>query len=1000
MLAQLVADTTSLGTDSAPHLLARHLYELTVKALQSALGDDLLASQVDLANQIVGLLETAAPRSGVDASDSIETPATVLMSMRDPADDRLGTGQLQRPSLPLRHSDLIVNGPRDLRLGAEIRKELASADRLDFLVAFLKWSGLRVLRNELDQFCRRCPGKLRILTTTYMGASEVEALDALEAMGATIRVSYDNRRTRLHAKAWLFHRNSGFSTALVGSSNLSRSALLDGCEWNVRLSAVDNATILTKFQTTFDQYWAETDFEPYDRQRFVEATQRRDAQRDALARAVHLRPYPHQQEVLDALAQERIGGHTRNLVVAATGTGKTVVAALDYARLRKQWGEASLLFVAHRKEILEQSQATFRAAVRDGHFGELLVGKHRPQRGLHVFASIQSLHSERLAGLSAEAYDIIVVDEFHHAESRTYRELLTKFRPKILLGLTATPERSDGKSIFAWFDDRIAAQLRLWDALDLNLLVPFQYFGVHDGTDLSLIDWRSGRYDVTALEKVYTADDVRARAVLRAIDEKVRAPAAMRALGFCVSVKHATFMAEYCTRNGLPALAVTGQTHAAARREALQKLRVAEVNVVFTVDLFNEGVDIPAVDTVLFLRPTESATVFLQQLGRGLRLADNKDCLTVLDFIGTAHRRFRFDKRYRAIVGGSRASVRRAIEHGFPHLPAGCEISLDRESRDAVLHNIRSALPSTTKGLAEDLAAIGDVGLAKFMREAEVDLHDIYRSDRCLLTLKHIAGLRPGPAPSTAVTRAMSRMLHIDDGARLQSWLRWLRADTPPDVGPDDPLLLMFFVVTGHVRRSVELLGEAFSELWSEPDVRSELTELVEVLQDRQRRPTWPMSDLPFAVHATYSRDEVSAGLGQVRKGKVLRTQGGVYKDEESRSDILYVTLTKEVKDFSPTTLYKDYPISPTLFHWESQSMTRADSRTGLRYQTHAESDWRILLFARQTKKDDRGNTMPYLFLGPARYVEHKGEKPMGVVWELDRAMPPDWFRQVKLAAG
>ncbi len=1000
-LEQLVADVQDLTPDAAPHVLARHVHDLVLKTLRHMPGGDAkLQHQVELANRIVDLLATGVAGSGVDPGDDVPSPGTMLHSVRDPAQDRLGTGQLTRPSLPLRHSDLIVNGPRDLRLGAEIRKELASADRVDLLVAFVKWSGLRVVRTELDEFCRRHPGKLRILTTTYLRASEVEALDTLQQMGADVRVSYDSRRTRLHAKAWLFHRDTGFSTGLVGSSNLSHSALLDGCEWNVRLSAIDNGAILAKFQATFDQYWDEGEFEPYDRARFLAATDHRDSQRDALARAVQLRPYPHQQEVLDALAQERAAGHTRNLVIAATGTGKTVVAALDYVRLRKEWGEATLLFVAHRKEILEQSLATFRAGMRDGHFGELLVGGSRPTKGTHVFASIQSLHADRLDQLAPDAYDILIVDEFHHAEAPTYRRLLEHLRPRVVLGLTATPERADGKSVLDWFDRRIAAELRLWDALDLGLLVPFQYFGVHDGTDLSWIDWRSGRYDVTTLEKIYTADDLRAAAVLRAIDEKVRAPREMRALGFCVSKRHAHFMAEYCRRKDLPALAVTDEASPTERAEALRKLRAGEVNILFTVDLFNEGVDVPSVDTVLFLRPTESATIFLQQLGRGLRLAEDKECLTILDFIGTAHRRFRFDQRFRAILGGTRASVRRAIEQGFPHLPSGCEIDLDREAQQSVLRNIRAALQPGPSGLAEDLAALGDIGLREFIRRAEIDLDDIYKPDQTFTGLRHRAGLLPGPAPDNTISRALSRLLHIDDPVRLDTWRSWLRADHPPEPTPDLALQLMLFSALGHVQRPVAELADAFAELWALPDLRRELADLLDELADQRRRPTWPMPDLPFHVHASYSRDEISAGLRQVRKGKLLRTQGGVYKDDASRSDILYVTLEKDEREFTPTTLYEDYPISPTRFHWESQSITRADSETGRRYQDHASRNWRILLFVRQSKRDARGVTLPYLFLGTVRYVQHESEKPMRIIWELDRSMPPDFFRQVKVAAG
>ncbi len=1001
-LLETTADRVAMTEEEAPQILARLIHNASVRALRSFSDEKRLELQVALANRVIALLGADAKKSGIDDSESLKSPAEMLMALRATAEQRLGTAEIARPTLPLRHSDLLVNGPRDLRIGHEVRLEFASADRVDLLVSFVKWSGLRLLVDEITDFLGRHPRKLRILTTTYLGASEPEAIERLLELGADVKVSYESRRTRLHAKAWLFHRESGFSTALIGSSNLSSAALLDGCEWNVRLSAVDNAPILAKFVTTFDQYWDDPEFEPYERERFLIETRRRDSARDALARAVQLRPYPHQQAVLDALEVERARGHTHNLIVAATGTGKTVMAALDYARLRKTLGDPTLLFVAHRREILNQSLATFRAAMRDGHFGELMVGDDRPQLGRHVFASIQSLHSDRLERLAPDAYDVLIVDEFHHAEADTYRALLSHLKPKVLLGLTATPERADGKSILEWFDHRIAAELRLWDALDLGLVVPFQYFGIHDGTDLSTVDFASGRYDVAKLEAVYTADDIRAKAVLRALLDHVRDPKQMRALGFCVSVKHAEFMARFFNGKGIPALAVSGETNERERADALRKLRIGEINALFSRDLFNEGLDVPSVDTVLFLRPTESSTIFLQQLGRGLRHEDGKSCLTVLDFIGNAHKKFRFDDRYRAMIGGgTRAGVRRAVEDAFPHLPAGCEIKLDRESQKAVLANIRATVASNTRELTEELARLGDVRLPAFLDACEIELEELYRDGRTLTGLKHAASLRDGPPPENEVTRAFERLLHVDDDVRLNTWRQWLANDRPPPAETESALHLMLFVLLGYAREPVGSMQRWYDELWSAKDLRLELTDVLDCLFDRQRRPTFALEGVPFRVHATYTRDEISAGLGAVGdKGKLTRTQGGVYNADWLRSDILYVTLEKDPKHFTPTTLYDDYPISPTRFHWESQGKTREDSKTGRRYRGITEQPWRTLLFVRQSKSTSTGVTAPYLLLGPVKYVSHESEKPMRITWELERAMPPGFFSDVKVAAG
>lgn len=1000
------ADREQLNETAAPEILARYLHEMLVRAFRNVADEDRLARQVALANRLVALLGAEAPNSGIDADEAIISPAELLLAIRRQSEARLGTGDITRPSLPLRHSDLLVNGPRDLRVGSEVRRELASADAVDVIVSFVKFNGLRMMRPELARFIERCPGRLRVLTTTYMAATDPEAVEELQRLGADVRVSYDARRTRLHAKAWLFRRHSGFSTALVGSSNLSPAALLDGCEWNVRLSEIDNRTILDKFTVTFEQYWQDTEaFEPYDRERFLEVTLRRDPARDALAQAVRLIPLPHQQAALDALALERAHGHRRNLIVAATGTGKTVVAALDYARLRKQLGtemgrDPTLLFVAHREEILDQSLARYRAAVRDGHFGEKLVGGSVPREGRHVFASIQALHAKRLAELRPDAYDVVVVDEFHHAAADSYDALLRHLTPKILVGLTATPERADGKSVLGWFDGRIATELRLWDALDQGLVSPFQYFGIHDGTDLSAVDFVNGRYDVATLEKVYTADHVRANIVLRAIAEHVRSPRSMRALGFCVSVPHAEFMAAFFREKGLAALAVHSDTSDDERRRALQNLRDGTVNVVFAKDLFNEGIDVPAVDTVLFLRPTESATIFLQQLGRGLRLEENKVCLTVLDFIGNAHKKFRFVDRFRAVTRGTRASVRRAIEDGFPHLPSGCDIRLDNESHAVVLANVRAAVTNAWPEMARDLRELGDVRLPGFLGETGLDLEDLYaQQKRSFARLRHEAGLRSQPIEN-ATTNAIARLLYVDDDERLDQWARWLSQDEPPRVDATVPLQLMLFAALGFVRRPVTELAQAFDEVWAMRDVREEIMDVLGLLRDRQRRPTHAVDGLPFRVHATYSRDEISAGLVQVRKDKLLRTQGGVFKCDDARADVLYVELEKDPTHYTPTTLYEDRVISPILFHWESQSKTRADSETGLRYRTHASRNWRVLLFVRQRADDERGFTSPYLFLGPVRYVSHESEKPMRIVWELEHAVPPEFFNAVKIAAG
>ena len=535
-LALATTDLRTVVSAVEPAESAQMLGEHVGRAVARVLADLPPEERVNRANAILSTLAAGLVSQG---------PQQLLaLAVRED----LGVWRMlqTRPTVPLSRPALLTNAVSDPKLGAELRAELVTADRVDLLCAFVKWYGLRVLEAELKELgLRGVP--LRVLTTTYMGATDRTALDRLvRDFGAHVKVNYETQSTRLHAKAWLFRRHTGLDTAYVGSSNLSRAALLDGLEWNVKLAGAHTPELLAKFEATFDSYWEDPSFVDYDPetdgerldQALAVAGGRQD--RDTVTfspSGLQVRPYPHQELILEQLSVERqVHDRHRNLVVAATGTGKTVIAALDYARMPDR---PSLLFVAHRKEILEQSLRTYREVLADGSFGELYVDGAQPERWRHVFASVQSLNSYGITRLAANHFEVVVVDEFHHAEASTYRRLLSHVAPVELLGLTATPERSDGVDVRSFFGGRAAAELRLWDALEADLLCPFHYFGVSDATDLSTLEWRRGEYDVAALERVYTGDDARVRIVLRELRDKVLDVSRMRALGFCVSVSHA-----------------------------------------------------------------------------------------------------------------------------------------------------------------------------------------------------------------------------------------------------------------------------------------------------------------------------------------------------------------------------------------------------------------------------------------------------------------------------
>lgn len=777
---------------------------------------------------------------------------------------------------------------------------------------------------------------------------------------------------------------------------------MSGLEWNVRASGARNPAVVNKVAAVFESYWSGRDFVPYDPKEFAVLLQSKTTGPEVLLSPIELRPEPFQERLLEQIALSRELGHHRNLLVSATGTGKTVMAAVDYARLRAALPRARLLFIAHREEILGQSLATFRHCLRDHAFGELWVGAHRPRRFEHVFASIQSLHATGMADLGVDHLDVVIVDEFHHAAARSYRAILDHLRPVELLGLTATPERSDGLPLLAWFGDRIAAELRLWDAIDQHRLTPFAYYGIHDGLDLREVPWRRGRgYDVEGLTNLLTSNDAWAKQTLNELLSRVDDPRRMHALGFCVSVEHAQFMARVFREAGIAARAVWADSSADERRDALHDLGTGALNIVFSVDLFNEGVDVPTVDTVLFLRPTDSPTLFLQQLGRGLRRSYGKALCTVLDFVGHHRTEFRFDRRFRALLGGSRQDLAEQVEQGFPFLPAGCHMELDPVASDIVLRSIRESVPSRWSAKVEELRALvrtgGEPSLAHYLEQTGLEVEDIYEGGRSWSELRAHAGIplsAPGPSEE-AFRRACGRLLHIDDRKRLEAYTHLVALATPPELSQLDMRERRFLrMMVGSladkaVTKSTTL--EAGSEmLWKHPGIRREVLELLDVLRLRVTHLHHPLDthpDVPLRIHGRYSRIEILAAFGVGDGAKVAPWQTGVYWAQEQRADLLAFTLDKTSGRFSPTTRYRDYAISRDRIHWESQSVTRADGETGLRYQHHVERGSTVQLFAR-LRSDDRA----FWFLGPADYVSHEGELPMSVTWQLHRPLPGDLF--------
>lgn len=984
-----------------------------------------ITSQIALANKIVDVIVQTTAQADF-AENGIDAQAKQLLALLQEKDPLLAIGKsaahLQRPETSVAQSSLFTGAIHEPQMVTELKKEIVSADRIDLLVSFIKWSGLRLIIDELYDFVQR-GGTLRIITTSYMGATDIKAIEALRKLRNTeIKVSYDTKRTRLHAKAYVFYRDTGFTTAYVGSSNMSNSALSSGLEWNVKVTRKDLPETIQKITATFESYWNDSEFEVYTDREVTRLAQALKAEKytetdDSERYTLDIMPYAYQQEILDRLEAERsVRGYYRNLVVAATGTGKTVISAFDYKRYCKLHPNkpCRLLFIAHREEILKQSMYTFRAILKDENFGELFVGNHCPQSIDHLFMSIQTFNAQNFTAKTITGfYDYIVVDEFHHAAAPTYKTLLSYYEPQILLGLTATPERMDGKNVMDYFNNRIAAEIRLPEAIDRKLLCPFQYFGVTDTVDLSELKWTRGGYDKGELSNLYSfsGNVARKRAdwIVQSVLKYVTDINEVKGLGFCVSVEHAHFMCDFFNECGISAMALTGQSTDEERNYAKRRLVNGAVRFIFVVDIYNEGVDIPEVNTVLFLRPTESLTIFLQQLGRGLRLSDGKECLTVLDFIGQANSKYNFEDKFQALLSNSNRSVAREIREGFVTLPKGCYIQLEKKATQYVLENI-SASYGRSAGLVTRLANFSeDTGCAltleNFLAYYHLDVRTLYHfssfSRLCVRAGVKAAFEEP---LETVLTKAFAKLCVIDSRrwiAFLLDFLPTIKERPLAELSPIEQRMVQMFYVTvwgdvildwndGTVLERFNTLAESpvlLEELMALLRVRFEAIDFIDV-------PTVLGFDCPLDVHCTYTRDQILVAL-DFMKPKTVRE--GVKWLPDKNIDAFFITLNKADKDYSPTTMYNDYSISETLFHWQSQSTTSASSKTGKRYINHVKEGSMVLLFVREFKVDYiTGGAQAYTYLGRAQYVSHEGSRPMNIIWKLDEAIPAKFLKKTK----
>lgn len=972
--------------------------------------ENIISKQISLCNKILDLISKEVGDDDFKRNFIIEDSLLKAVFLKEnfPYKDIDSYLKETTPYSGLTQSELFTGCHSEISLDGELRKEIASSNEINLLVSFIKWSGIRIFEKELREYTTR-GNSLKIITTTYLGATDFKAIEFLSSLENTeIKISYNISNERLHAKSYLFYRNTGFHTAYIGSSNISKSALTSGLEWNVKVTTNEISHIIDKLRKTFQTYWENSEFETYKsdkKEKLLESLkkQTRNSSNNYIT-YFDIKPYYYQQDILDQLKTQRIiHNRYRNLIVAATGTGKTIISCFDYLNFRNQNKEAKLLFIAHRKEILMQSLSTFRAVLKDQNFGELWLSGYEPSRLDYLFVSVQTLNNNIYSlALSSDFYDYIIIDEVHHIAANSYRPILEKFKPKILLGLTATPERMDFEDITNDFCGVISAEIRLTEALNRKLLCPFQYFGISDSTSLEHVKWQQGRYLQSDLTKVLSQEK-RVNEIINSCFKYLNNIDDVRALCFCATQDHAQYMSQSFNQAGLKAsYLVSNQTFSdnIGRDDVKDTLVKRDINFLFVVDMYNEGVDIPEIDTILFLRPTESLTIFLQQLGRGLRFADNKEFLTVLDFVGNARNEYDYENKFRALIGKTTKSVVHEIENNFPHIPIGCSIVLEKQAKEYILSNIKKAISCKKERLLKKISSYNSthkvIDLKLFIDYSGLKIDDIYRRD----TFSNLC------FEANVIKDFNQEFNQIFHRAFYKRWLSCrsisyfyfiLRlCDCNFDVNEfknnEDKLFLMMFYYDvwqdanrhNSLNESIKLLNNNSHYV---QEIRQFFTIMIEKIDYIEKELNLPY-DCPIKLHSTYTRDQVLAGFQKHKYNNRFSSREGVLNIPELDTELLFVTLNKTEDKYSPSTMYNDYAINERLFHWQSQNSTKPESPKGQSYIHQKRNDKNIILFVREANNDLNSNTMPYICLGKVFYKSHNGSQPMNIIWELEEEIP------------
>lgn len=968
-------------------------------------------------------------------------------------------------------NELIINEKAKFRnFFIYLKQELLNCKKFYFIVSFIRYSGIQLLISTLDKLEKQgIQGE--IITSVYLNITDSKALQKLLSY-KNIKVKiYNNSSESFHTKAYLFEKEK-YHSVVIGSSNISQSALYSAEEWNVKLTDSSFFNIYGKSLNQFEKLWHSNEaieltqdfiyeYEKYKKS--VNAQNTFDYRKTKIEQENEFVPNSMQKRVLQKLKETRINGNKKGLVISATGTGKTYLAAMDIKQFfeinsntenklfkindkKSKTSNIKFLFIAHREELLKNAINVFSKILKidKNEFGRIYGGLKEIDKNI-IFASIQSLRN-CYNEFKPSFFDYVIVDEFHHSMSESYLKTLSYFNPKFLLGLTATPKRMDGKDILSLCDYNVVDEIGIKEALEEDLIVPFHYFGVNDYTiNYDNIPYKNGKYN----EKILLENlllNTRTDYIVEKINKFGFDGDELSAVAFCQNIEHAFFMKEEFSKKGYKSAVITANTSSNERSEILEEFKNKKIEILCVVDILNEGIDIPTINLLLFLRPTMSSTIFIQQIGRGLRKAKNKDFVTIIDFIGNHKKDYLLINYFSSEVDNKdtlftkKEKIINEIKNQFSNIPKSCYVELDRICQNRIIEKIEK-INFSSKNILKEMyldykAEIGkseneflqvrdfDTNIELF-QELCLKMHSFYNAQ---LQFEDSKIFKNKNEKNPLNTTEIEFLEYLEKKLTLVEPFAFLIIDylaTGKEYINNSDLLNKykeFFDIKGNFEKYY-LLNRIFEELMEDEILEktlygykfskkyeklfsngklnekstiksnqkvnklnfiNRLKQLIYLgLNEFKRNDLDEFNENILISYKEYKRVELQILLdSKVPKGSWRAGYANTDKDI-----CLFATIDK-THIFQENLKYDNSLFADDIIQWISQPKTSHNSSVGQMFIHHKEKSFKVHIFIRKYAFMNGNKTNPFIYLGNAQYYSSKGDKPMKILWKLDKKIP------------